>query len=777
MSTEAQKKASRNYRRKQKLNKYNNIVYCIDIETSTTNGTNCDGDSVQCAYMISYAISTLDTFTGEIAHYNFNRTYEQLQHDLQAIQKQADNKPTLIYCHNFAYEWSFFKDNIPFFKDNVTSQLFMSRHKPLMIDCKNLSFRCSYLLFGKSVKTMGEELTATTGDNWHKLEYEYTKVRTPLSYITREEIDYNFKDCDIVLKYLYEKMIKTYGIDVMYDSIYTKTGVVRYDNKKYNSSNDYQRFLFFNKDCVPGTERQYAVEQLCFLGGLVSCYPLAIGNREPLHNIASYDIASSYPYQMLKLYPTNFILDNKLKSIKAFEAYCKDKRYNKHNFWYGVIEVANLHINELNYPILSNHKFFESVDCEAIFGKVIEASSGVLVCTSLDFENYKRFYNFDIVEIREIYTNKYTHYLPPFTIKSIARLLKAKTALKQYNNEVQHANKLCNDYVFSDDFKYLEKIINDIDDYQIQKAVIAQEYTRIKGNLNAMYGINVEAPIKPTITYNFETLEYEKEAGDFEKFKNKKFVKTNMLVGVFITAYARKQLVDLLHIMLSNSIQVYYTDTDSLKLDYSNKELVDTLIKQYNAELEQNPYNIGIFEFEDVYNNFVINGNKSYISEKNGVINATIAGLPNASIIYQALLNFYNGNFKEMIKNCFSFNVEINPSVTDKLTSKYPVSPVDVEDLDYTTQLIHVSVGKYNDYVYTGLILNDCPVTIKGIDTSLSNMKSVINLHNYYGLNLNNCINKTKIIKDDNGNIIVQNNGKISTKIRKEFEKWQKENN
>lgn len=771
--TEAQKRANRNYRRRQKLNKYNNIVYCIDIETSTAHGTNCDGESVPCAYMISYAISTLDTTTGDIMHYNFGRTYENLQSDLEGIQKQSDSRPTLIYCHNFAYEWSFFKDNVHFFKDNVTSQLFMSRHKPLMIDCKNLSFRCSYLLFGKSVKTMGAELSAITGESWEKLEFEYNKIRTPLTEITPEEMAYNYKDCDIVLKYLYEKMIVTYGIDNLYDSLYTKTGIVRFDNKKYNTSNDYQRFLFFNKDCVPATEKQYAIEQLCFMGGLVSCYPAVIGRREPLHNIASYDIASSYPYQMLKLYPTHFTERADLQNLALFEQFRNSQRYNKHDFFYGIIAIKNLKLNRLLYPILSNHKFFESVDCEQIFGKVLEATSGVLVCTSLDFENYKRFYDFEVVEIRSIYTNKYTHYLPPFTIKSIARLLKAKTALKQYNNEVQHANKLHNDYVFSDDFKYLEKIINEIDNYQIQKAVIAQEYTRIKGNLNAMYGINVEAPIKPTITYNFDTLEYEKEAGDFEKFKNKKFVKTNMLVGVFITAYARQQLVDLLYKLLINGIQVYYTDTDSLKVDYTQADKVEAIISDYNKHIEQNPYNIGVFEFEDNYSNFVINGNKSYISEKNGVISATIAGLPNASIIYQSLLDYYNGDFKKMITNCFSFNVEINPNVTDKLTSKYPVSPVDVEDLDYSTQLIHMDIDGYNDYVYTGLILDDCPVTIKGIDTSLSNMRSAINLHKYYKLDLNNCIDKRQIIRDNEGSIIVKNNGKITERIRKEFKKWQ----
>lgn len=771
-STTAEKNASKRYYNKKKLRQYNTWVYCLDIETSTADGVNSNGEKVRCSYMISYAISRMNIHTGDIEHYSFKRTCSELDDDLRAIERDADNKPTLVYCHNFSYEWSFFKDNVPYFREKTDCQLFMSRHKPLMIDCGKISFRCSYLLFGKSVEAMGAELCALTGEDWHKLDFDYDKVRTPYTPITVEEMAYNYRDCDIVLKYLYEKLITVYGVDNIIKKIYTKTGVVRYDNKKNNTTKDYQRLLFFNKECVPKTKEQYAIEQLCFMGGLVSCDPSVIGKAEPLHNIASYDIASSYPYQMLKLYPTHFYKRDDLKDLKAFEQFRHSDRYNKHNFFYGIIAVKNLRVNRFNYPILSNHKFFESIDAECVFGKVIQAKSGLFICTSLDLENYARFYNFEITEIKEIYTNRYINYLPPFTIKSIARLLTAKTALKKYNNEVQHANTLRNDYEFSSDFKYLEKIINDCDNYQIQKAIIAQEYTRIKGNLNAMYGIQVEASIKPTITYNFDTKEYEKTAGDFEQFKNKKYIKTNMLVGVFITAYARTQLIDLLYIMLSNGIKVYYTDTDSLKLDYTNKNKVDFLVQKFNDSLEKNPYKIGVFEFEDVYDNFVINGNKSYISEKNGVISATIAGLPQASMIYQSLFEYNNNDFSEMIKRCFSFNIEIDPNVTDKLTSKYPVSPVDIEDLDYQTQLIHIDILGYNDFVYTGLILDDCPVTIKGIDTSLSNMTSAINLHRFYNLDLHRCIPKHKITNINN-RVAVISNGEISKKVKEILLQWQ----
>lgn len=768
----SRKEQNKRYYQRKKTKIYNKYVYCLDIETSTATGTNKAGERVKCAYIISYAISKLDITTGEIIHDSFKRTYEQLNNDILRIQKESDGKPTLIFCHNFSYEWSFFKDNVSFFRENIKRQLFMSANKPLVIDCNNLSFRCSYLLFGKSVKTMGEELTALTGENWRKLDFEYTKIRTPLSEIAPDEIAYNYKDCDIVLKYFYEKMLSKYNIDDIFKKIFTKTGVVRFDNKKYNSANDYRRFIYFNRDCIPHTREQFAIEQLGFMGGLVSCNFKYIGKT--LHNVASFDIASSYPYQMLKLYPTNFIQRTDLKDLKAFEQFRQNDYYNKHDFFYGIFEIANISLNDLDYPILSNHKLFESVDSDCIFGKVITAKRGVLICTSLDYENYKKFYKFDLVGIRDIYVNRYINYLPPYTIKSIARLLTAKTEMKKYNNEVIKRNELYNNYEFSDNFKYLSDILNTINDYQIQKAVAGQTYLTIKSDLNAMYGILVEKSLKSVVEYDFESHKYTKTMDDFSDFKNKECVKTNMLVGMFITAYARTQLITILHILLSNGINVYYTDTDSLKVDYTNPTKVNYLIDTFNASIEQTPYNIGQFEFEGQYNNFCVNGNKAYISEKHDVITATIAGLPHASIIYQSLYDNYERDFDKMIQNSFTFNIEIMPNVTSKLTSKYPINPTDILNLEFDTQLIHLKINDYDDFVYTGLILDDCPVTIKGIDTSLSNLHSVINLHQYYGFSLKNCIDKKIIVRDKHDNIIIKNNGKVSKRIMEVLNKYEK---
>ncbi|MBO7673042.1 hypothetical protein J6S88_06515 [bacterium] len=246
-------------------------------------------------------------------------------------------------------------------------------------------------------------------------------------------------------------------------------------------------------------------------------------------------------------------------------------------------------------------------------------------------------------------------------------------------------------------------------------------------------------------------MKYEIVPGNFEEFKNSKYVKTNMCVGTFVTAFARRHLIDLLYHLLNNGIQVYYTDTDSLKLDYSDPEKVDRIINEYNDTLYKNEFHIGQFEFEGCYKYFVVNGNKSYISlDNHNNISATIAGLPAASIIYQSLYDALDRDFNKFIEKTFSFNIEVLPEVTDKLTSKYPISIVDEEIEESATQLVHLTIGKYDDYVYTGLILEDCPVTIKGVDTSILNLRSIKNLAEFYDFDLKRCFKKYQIHLKDN---------------------------
>lgn len=770
---------------KEKKSIYNPWIYCLDIETSTTKGDNAKGEKVDVSFMISFASVKLNTDTGELVRDHFGRTYKELDDYLYKLFKESNKLKTIIYIHFFGYEFSFFKDNLKFFKDKTKRQLFVKPHKPLLIDCDNLSFRCSNLLTAKSVKKLGEELSKRLNEDWHKLDFDYKKVRTPLSYISKKEKDYNFRDCEIVVKYIYEVLLKKYSLKELYDKIYTKTGITRIDNKKNNTPKDYRSWIIFNNMCRPPTEKQYRMEELCFMGGFVSSNPNYCGKH--LQKVASFDETSAYPAMMYLLkFPYLFKYREDLKNINNFKDFCDNRFFNIKKFFYGTIAVTDFKMKkEFNYPIWSKHKTYSAHNLIDINGKVISADYAEFCLTSLDWDNLCKFYDFNIVEVRDIYVNRYCRYLPDYIRNNLERLLRSKTELKPFNSEIEDAATLKRDYQFPEDFKWLGEMINEADSLDSQKVLMGDYYQHEKSNLNAQYGVTVERPVKPVIEYDYMTHSFTTLVPDYEEFLNKKSVKTNMAVGTFVTAFARHHLIKMLYILLKNGIEVYYTDTDSIKFDYSKKELADRLIKEFNEDWIYHQYGIGQFAYELTYKDFCTNGNKSYIvgfidKEGNYAIKATISGMPAASKIYNNLYNNYcNKDFDKLIDKCFAFNVTVNPAVTNKLTSVYAdkLAPLEEdEDIEFPDpKLIHVKIGKYEDWLYTGLILKEVPMSIKGLELSIDQFRNACNLIRYFNLDYHKLIYKTTIDLNSDGEIIILEDkidSRLINKI-KEVKAWQ----
>ena len=482
------------------------------------------------------------------------------------------------------------------------------------------------------------------------------------------------------------------------------------------------------------------------MGGFVSSNPLYCGKI--VKNAISFDISSSYPYIMYCFkFPYDFREAEYLKNIKEFNDYRDLKFYNIKKFFIAKIKISNMQLkDDLFYPLWSKHKLFNALDVTDINGKIIKAAEGVLIVTSVDFENIKRFYDFDIVEIEDIYTNNQCRKLPKYVLNNLERLLKSKSDLKKPNNLIEDAAELKHDYQFPEGWEWLEKIINDADTLDSQQVLMKSYYMAEKSALNAQFGINVQRPISSEIEYDFENRKYIEVIPDYQQFLNKKATKTNMIVGTFITSFARNQLIKMLYTLLINGITVYYTDTDSIKCDYSKPDIVNKLFDKFNEDVEVNDFKIGLFDAEIIYKYFATNGNKSYIvlyDEKNRKtgeikekVKATISGMPNASKIYNKLyVENFNRNFYRLVTEAFAFNITVNASVTNKLTSIYERNIIDIDgDEEIKRGRIHIKIGKYDDYVYTGLILAPVPLTIRGIDISRDQFRNAVNLCGYFNL-------------------------------------------
>ena len=95
---------------------FSNIIYGLDIETSTIDSMVYDK---KISYMISYCISKINILNGEYEKVEVGRTYNDLDRFLYKLNDYANDneKEYLIYIHNFDYEYSFFKNNLKYFKE------------------------------------------------------------------------------------------------------------------------------------------------------------------------------------------------------------------------------------------------------------------------------------------------------------------------------------------------------------------------------------------------------------------------------------------------------------------------------------------------------------------------------------------------------------------------------------------------------------------------------------------------------------------------------------
>ena len=178
--------------------KYRNKYICDDImcfDTEATNGFIINNKVVQfnydnpepykecekhsLVYFWSFAINENIYIGREL--YDF----------LDLIRDLHNNCPfyKIIYIHNLSYDFNFLLNIFKF--DSVFAR--KSRH-PLVADVNKfrLTFRCSYLLTNLSLENWGDAYKLSIKKKVGHL--DYSKIRTPLTPMTEEEIEYGVYD-------------------------------------------------------------------------------------------------------------------------------------------------------------------------------------------------------------------------------------------------------------------------------------------------------------------------------------------------------------------------------------------------------------------------------------------------------------------------------------------------------------------------------------------------------------------------------------------------------
>lgn len=585
------------------------------------------------AVWLSYGYINLYSIKNEKLEVNYFRTFEKLEKILFNYSIRFYNTKIICYVHNLSYEFDFLIKNICRPMKILSNK---SRHiiESTLQFYENIDFRCSYLLSGYSLRKIGEIV------NLPKLESEYRCIY-PDDEVTKEEKEYCCRDCDIVAKYIVDIILKEYGFLSL--SPYTKTGKVRVKLKEFykelEKNPDWD--LMPDNDC-------YNAMCKCFNGGL--CFSNPLFTNLPLKNVHSYDITSSYPYVMLKeIYPYTIKKSDKITS----------------KFFIAKVAFKNIR-SKYNWGFLSVSKMEHIVKGDEVYfnGKLISSDYIERYITNVDLETINLVYNYDSIEYLEFYNCEKYNYLPKPIISTIEHYATKKGELK-------------------------DKLKKDPENTDLQR-----EYMLAKNDFNSIYGMMVQKLIQPEyiIDENFNWIEKDSK---YSKDENK-HMKRNFLFGIYVTAYARRNLIRA--IIKNCPYTLIYTDTDSIKY-IGEDSFIDTNEKLFQYKDNKYIKNLGKFDKEKDYLVFKTLGAKKYCylynkiykiikinkKEKNKLnliykvnrYHLTVAGLPKRNYSIKNINDFSKGKefnecklaTKYTYENYYFFRDE-DGSIIEKTESK-----------------------------------------------------------------------------------------------------------
>lgn len=628
---------------KSKISFYN-IPCAFDIETSSFYD---NGEKIGLMYVWQF---------GFFGYVFMGRQWGELVHlfnDIRTLLNIDLNNRLIVYVHNLSYEFQYIR------KIFEWSKVFsIDIRKPIYaITTDGIEFRCSYLLSGYSLEKIGDNL----------IKYKYTKLTGSLDYelkrhnktpLTENELRYCFNDVAVLMCYIQEK-IEAEG-DITKIPL-TKTGYVRrfcrnmclYEGsshkkggKKFNKYHNFIKSLSIEVD-------EYKQLKRAFIGGFTHSNP--INTNKVLYNVKSFDFTSSYPFCMIsEKYPMSkgrvIEVDN-VSFRRYLDRYC------------CVFDIKFINIRPVieyeNYISLS--KCFKCVNPVVNNGRIVTADEIITTITDVDYSIIMKCYEWDSIKIGcfRIYEKDY---LPKNFILSIIKLYRDKTQLKGVEGK-------------------------------------EVEYMQSKEMLNSCYGMCVTDISRNDFVYadEWKTIKPSDEQirNDLNKYNNDKKRFLFYPWGVFVTAYARRNLFTGI---LEFKNDYIYSDTDSIKVinhqnhvyyienynvhtqkklamacEYHGIDVTELLPKTINGIVKK----LGVWDDDGTYETFKTLGAKRYMYKNENGYHITIAGTS------KNLGSKYMTNMPKPYK-AFNDGLIIPPEYTGKLTHTYIDELREGVLLDYT---------------------------------------------------------------------------------------------
>lgn len=638
---------------------YINAPAAFDIET-----TSFIQNENKCACMYVWMLGV----NGVVM---FGRSWESFVDTINKITERFElskNRRLIVYVHNFAFEFQFIRKWFEW--EDVFS---IDERKPLYALTKDgIEFRCSYLLSGYALATLGEQLRKypvqkMVGD------LDYTKKRHWNTPLTDKELKYCENDVRVVMAYIQERIENDGDISKI---PLTKTGYVRkycrdacmYEGAHRKNVFKYMQYrrLMMSLQLTPD---EYAALKRAFQGGFTHANAFYSGHV--IENVGSFDFTSSYPAVMVsEKFPMSAAEIVDIKSKEDFE-----KNLMLYCCLFDVEFVDIEAITLFEHPISSSRCFVKEGITEDN-GRIVEASRIQTTITEQDFFVIRKFYRWRKIKIGTFRRYK-RGYLPTDFIKAILKLYADKTTLKGVAGR-------------------------------------EEDYLRSKEMINSCYGMCVTDICRDEIKYSGEN--WLKESANIIEAVNKNNNSKRRFLffpwGVWVTAYARKNLFSGIYEFGCDYI---YSDTDSIKA--VNIEQHQRFIDEYNKTITQKleracafhkidvestrPKTIkgvekplGVWDFEGVYTHFKTLGAKRYMVEKENILNIngenynvslTVSGINKTHAI-----PYMVKKYGQKIFDAFKDDLTIPAEYTGKLTHTYIDEPFQCELTDYNGETQNV---------------------------------------------------------------------------------------
>lgn len=553
----------------------------------------------------------------------------------------------LCFVHNLSFDFNFLCNILKF--DEVFAR--KPRHPMTAYNSKyGIEFRCSYVLMSLSLEKWAESLNLPVRKKVGLLDYRV--MRTPLTPLTKDEIDYAIADLDVIY---YGIMVLRNKYGHVYNIPLTHTGKTRLAcTERMKNEVNYNRKV---TSLMPQTLDEYIAQAHAFIGGVVLCNWLY--KNRVIEDIDAYDIASSYPWVLINCkYPSSrfynapkgkesrYMYNDKFLYIVHFVAYDMDSNYNCH--------------------FVSSSKALKLKNAMRDNGRLVSCDMGEFIFTSVDYELFLKCYSTSKIEIISFKFCR-CDYLNNTFRKFVIELYKDKTTLKN---------------------------------------VVGMEelYMNSKQSINALFGDFVTKLFCDEIVFNQRVgidNNWDKIILDDEKFKKKlqtvnKKQFTNykaFIQGVFVTAHARARIF---HAVINGLDEhIVYTDTDSLKVyDYNGNyfeeqnKVVLTRHKEIARDLginvdelspvdiKGNKHPIGIWEMEKHVKRFKSLGCKQYICEyDDGSLYLTCAGISKLAVkCFKSVddFNIHTTLTEKQLKECDDGKGHTAEKLTPYYANNYP---------------------------------------------------------------------------------------------------------